>query len=260
MRDTPRRTRMSPSIKKTQRSGSEKTLPDVPVGAGMDAKTPAPQRAGLACGTLPDFPPAARTSQTLPPDLAHGAPGRVRAAPQFPRAGLGRGHAPLPQRTERIGTFPHALGRIPLTLKTETSDGRDAAAACHAFPFLAAAPLQGRKRRTSRPRRRTRDHLRQKNSPAIPADPRPEQGQGSDPVAAKQRLPGVTAGKDGPHGMPPQPAFRLPALRRTAFGGRHAPPSSPRTIYPAAPQHFLYFLPLPQGQGSLRPTLGSSRR
>lgn len=28
----------------------------------------------------------------------------------------------------------------------------------------------------------------------------------------------------------------------------------------AAPQHFLYFLPLPQGQGSLRPTLGSGRR
>ena len=26
-----------------------------------------------------------------------------------------------------------------------------------------------------------------------------------------------------------------------------------------APQHFLYFLPLPHGQGSLRPTLGSVR-
>src|ERR1700690_3262243 len=26
--------------------------------------------------------------------------------------------------------------------------------------------------------------------------------------------------------------------------------------YPATPWHFLYFLPLPQGQGSLRPTLG----
>ena len=26
-----------------------------------------------------------------------------------------------------------------------------------------------------------------------------------------------------------------------------------------APQHFLYFLPLPQGHGSLRPTLGASR-
>lgn len=28
----------------------------------------------------------------------------------------------------------------------------------------------------------------------------------------------------------------------------------------AAPQHFLYFLPLPQGQESLRPTFGSGRR
>ncbi len=27
----------------------------------------------------------------------------------------------------------------------------------------------------------------------------------------------------------------------------------------SAPQHFLYFLPLPQGQSSLRPTFGSSR-
>ena len=27
-----------------------------------------------------------------------------------------------------------------------------------------------------------------------------------------------------------------------------------------APWHFLYFLPEPQGQGSLRPTLGASRR
>jgi len=26
------------------------------------------------------------------------------------------------------------------------------------------------------------------------------------------------------------------------------------------PQHFLYFLPLPQGQGSFLPTLDSSRR
>ncbi len=28
----------------------------------------------------------------------------------------------------------------------------------------------------------------------------------------------------------------------------------------AAPQHFLYFRPLPHGQGSLRPTFGASRR
>src|ERR1035438_7301860 len=30
-------------------------------------------------------------------------------------------------------------------------------------------------------------------------------------------------------------------------------------IYPAAPQHFLYFLPLPQGHGSLRPTFSPER-
>src|SRR5690242_21941479 len=30
--------------------------------------------------------------------------------------------------------------------------------------------------------------------------------------------------------------------------------------YAAAPWHFLYFLPLPHGHGSLRPTFGSSRR
>ena len=29
-------------------------------------------------------------------------------------------------------------------------------------------------------------------------------------------------------------------------------------IYSFRPQHFLYFLPLPQGQGSFLPTLGSS--
>ena len=37
---------------------------------------------------------------------------------------------------------------------------------------------------------------------------------------------------------------------RRRFGGFHA----------AVPWHFLYFFPLPQGQGSLRPTFGSSRR
>src|SRR5437763_879799 len=33
-----------------------------------------------------------------------------------------------------------------------------------------------------------------------------------------------------------------------------------RSGYAAAPWHFLYFLPLPHGHGSLRPTFGSSRR
>src|SRR5688500_8463931 len=36
--------------------------------------------------------------------------------------------------------------------------------------------------------------------------------------------------------------------------------ATPRTRHAAcAPQHFLYFLPLPQGQGSFRPTFGASR-
>ena len=34
---------------------------------------------------------------------------------------------------------------------------------------------------------------------------------------------------------------------------------SATATHAAAPWHFLYFLPLPQGQGSLRPTFGSSR-
>src|SRR5215211_3707840 len=33
-----------------------------------------------------------------------------------------------------------------------------------------------------------------------------------------------------------------------------------RADHAAAPWHFLYFFPLPHGQGSLRPTFGSSRR
>ena len=32
-----------------------------------------------------------------------------------------------------------------------------------------------------------------------------------------------------------------------------------RENYEFAPQHFLYFLPLPQGQGSLRPTFAPER-
>ena len=34
----------------------------------------------------------------------------------------------------------------------------------------------------------------------------------------------------------------------------------PTVTHAAAPWHFLYFLPLPHGHGSLRPTFGSSRR
>ncbi|CAI8336480.1 MAG: Uncharacterised protein [Halieaceae bacterium] len=44
---------------------------------------------------------------------------------------------------------------------------------------------------------------------------------------------------------------------------RHAQPNTRNTkivhAQPSAPWHCLYFLPLPQGQGSLRPTLGASR-
>ena len=36
--------------------------------------------------------------------------------------------------------------------------------------------------------------------------------------------------------------------------------AGPPEVHAATPQHFLYFLPLPQGQGSLRPTFGASRR
>jgi hypothetical protein len=49
------------------------------------------------------------------------------------------------------------------------------------------------------------------------------------------------------------------------FGGRHglrefqAALSHHQCSIAAAPQHFLNFLPLPQGQGSLRPTLGCWR-
>src|SRR5271157_6440498 len=62
---------------------------------------------------------------------------------------------------------------------------------------------------------------------------------------------------------------------RAALGldgrGRPSPHNRPHTsellqalnrlsgIYEFAPQHFLYFLPLPQGQGSLRPTLAPER-
>ena len=35
--------------------------------------------------------------------------------------------------------------------------------------------------------------------------------------------------------------------------------SRPRLLNQCAPQHFLYFFPLPHGQGALRPTFGSAR-
>ncbi len=124
------------SVKKTQGSGGKETLSHFPVGLRTDAETPAPQGAGLARGALADFPPAARTGQTLPSDFPHGASGSLRPAPQGLPAGLGSGHAPRPQGACRVRALPHALGRIPLTIKTESSDGRNAAAACHAFPLF----------------------------------------------------------------------------------------------------------------------------
>lgn len=49
------------------------------------------------------------------------------------------------------------------------------------------------------------------------------------------------------------------ALQAKLPDGRNG--AAPGHAYSAvAAQHFLYFLPLPQGQGSLRPTLGAARR
>ncbi len=50
-----------------------------------------------------------------------------------------------------------------------------------------------------------------------------------------------------------------PGGRKLEIGRWRVRPGAPGG-YAAAPQHFLYFLPLPQGQGSLRPIFGVSRR
>lgn len=57
--------------------------------------------------------------------------------------------------------------------------------------------------------------------------------------------------------------FRGCALHRQSEGrkGLFGKPSLPQKLFhyfSFAPQHFLYFLPLPQGQGSLRPGLFSA--
>ena len=49
------------------------------------------------------------------------------------------------------------------------------------------------------------------------------------------------------------------AVQAAAPGARPVPAVEPWP-QPAAPWHFLYFLPLPQGQGSLRPGVGAARR
>src|SRR5436309_373826 len=54
------------------------------------------------------------------------------------------------------------------------------------------------------------------------------------------------------------PSRFLSILHAAAAGPLVAPPEPPLGGGPAAPWHFLYFLPLPHGQGSLRPIL--SRR
>src|SRR6185503_20292672 len=58
-----------------------------------------------------------------------------------------------------------------------------------------------------------------------------------------------------------QLATRVSAVRLT--GGRSAGQRDDRNrdyVVTTAPWHFLYFLPLPQGHGSFRPTFGSLRR
>src|SRR5215813_10446605 len=44
-----------------------------------------------------------------------------------------------------------------------------------------------------------------------------------------------------------------------ALGWRNAKDKGPTAYLAATPQHFLYFFPEPQGQGSLRPTLAAPR-
>src|SRR3954451_10296979 len=62
------------------------------------------------------------------------------------------------------------------------------------------------------------------------------------------RLP-ATGGPARPPGRPP---------RRGAWIRLRSPHQASGEVVDA-PWHFLYFLPLPQGHGSLRPTFGSSR-
>lgn len=59
--------------------------------------------------------------------------------------------------------------------------------------------------------------------------------------------------------FPPHPgAAELRVPRGMMPRGRGSRGQRPLAGY--FPQHFLYLAPLPQGQGSLRPTLGPSRR
>src|ERR1700688_136865 len=51
----------------------------------------------------------------------------------------------------------------------------------------------------------------------------------------------------------------LASLGMTIHESWEARATAARETYEFAPQHFLYFLPLPQGQGSLRPTFSPER-
>src|SRR5437667_12303941 len=52
---------------------------------------------------------------------------------------------------------------------------------------------------------------------------------------------------------------RQPTARQSRYGGG-ASLTLPEKLHATRPQQFLYFLPLPQGHGSLRPTFGIERR
>src|SRR5437588_12165070 len=52
---------------------------------------------------------------------------------------------------------------------------------------------------------------------------------------------------------------RQPTARQSRYGGG-ASLTLREKLHATRPQQFLYFLPLPQGHGSLRPTFGIERR
>jgi hypothetical protein len=71
------------------------------------------------------------------------------------------------------------------------------------------------------------------------------------------------SGRDRLHHLLPLPCFRT---QKSVFKFRNAPLTgtlssqqpATSTLSVHAPQHFLYFLPLPHGQNALRPILGSA--
>ena len=87
---------------------------------------------------------------------------------------------------------------------------------------------------------------------------------GQEGCISKQGSASALGGRRGP--IPgvlsvPQPRFRdrvETQSPRTATGGRHFKNLRESLSYTPLPWHFLYFLPLPQGQGSFRPTFVST--